>query len=547
MLVVLDDALTAAQVIPLLPASLASVTLVTSRWRLASLRMHGARLIQLGRLSADAAMELLAQTLGDDRPQAEPQASLELVDLCDMTPLAICVSGAKLAARPRWPIQEMVDALTHERQRLAALTLEGDTVVRSALDLTYRAFLPAEARMYRLLGLYPGTVFDSGVIAATAAVSSAEARSLLGRLADANMLDDAAFGQYRLHDLIRLHAREAAERDEPAVARAEALRRMLDWFLTTVRTAGELAAPYRHDQPRAIEHPPAEQLRFSGPGDALNWLDRQLPDILAAVRLAAAQGLNAAAWQLTDGLWPLYLHYGRFAERLEGDRLGLAAARACADAEGEAKMLNRVGLALREVGQLDEADQQFQQALASWRRLGNDNRVVGSLRRLGALAVDRHQFQDAISYFQDAADLAGLGDTRRAALALSDLGGALTSAGRVADAVTSLQEASLRIAGGHDPFNEARILTRLGSAQARAGQPDPAAGNLRRALEAMRELGSLRGQADALESLGEARGAGRAADRGPPPVRRGAGDPYPARRSPGCPASRPSGKPGRCG
>jgi tetratricopeptide (TPR) repeat protein len=504
MLVVLDDALSAAQVSPLLPSSSASVTVITSRWRLTSLRAYGARVIQLGRLAPAAALELLAQTLGDDRTQLEPEASRELVELCGALPLAVCVAGARLAARPRWLIREMVDALTHERQRLAALTLEGNTAVRAALDLSYRALPPAEARMYRLMGLYPGTAFDSGVAAATAAVPGSEARRLLGVLADANLLDDAAFGQYRPHELTRLHAREAAERDEPAASRDLAIRRMLDWFLAATTSAGALVMPYRRDQPRDLTYPPAEQVRFAGPSDALDWLDRQLPSVMAAVGLAAAQGLNTLAWQLTDAMWPLFLHRGHYAERLKVDLMGLAAARACADATGEAKMLNRVGLAQREVGQLDAADGHFRQALAIWQQLGNDRRVAGSLRRLGHLAADRQQFRDAISYFSDAAELAtNLGETRRAALALSDLGRVLTSAGQPGEAVTQLEQAALLIAGTQDAFNEARILTRLGRAQVDGGQFESAENNLRRALTAMRKAGSLPGQADALTSLGE--------------------------------------------
>jgi tetratricopeptide (TPR) repeat protein len=504
LIVVLDDALSAAQVIPLLPASSACMTVITSRWRLTSLRTYGARIIQLGRLMPDAALELLAETLGDDRAQREPDAGRELVDLCGRLPLAVCVAAARLAARPRWTVREMVDALTHERQRLAALTMEGDPAVRASLDLSYRALPPAEARMYRLMGLYPGTVFDSRVAAATAGVPGSEARRLLGVLTDGNLLDDAAFGQYRLHELTRLHAREAAERDEPGALRAAAIRRMLDWFLVSVMNAGQLVMPYRRDPPADVEYPPAEQARFSGPDNALDWLDRLLPSVLAAVRFAAAQGLAILAWQLTDAMWPLFLHRGHYAERLEMDRAGLAAARACADAAGEAKMLNRVGLALRDVGQPDEADRHFRQALTIWKRLHNDERVIGSLRRLGTLAADRHQFGEAIGYFSDAVDLSRqIGENRRTALALSDLGGALTGAGRAAEAVAPLREAVGFIAEADDPFNEARITTRLGRAQVHDRQYGPAADNLGAALAVMRERGSLPGQADALEALAE--------------------------------------------
>jgi hypothetical protein len=122
----------------------------------------------------------------------------------------------------------MVEAMTLERERLAALRMEDDMAVRSALDISYRG-LPAEAaRTYRLMGLFPGPHFDSGVAAATAAVPRADVKRLLGMLTDADLLDDASAGQYRFHDLTRLHAREMADRHESATARDEAIRRMLD-------------------------------------------------------------------------------------------------------------------------------------------------------------------------------------------------------------------------------------------------------------------------------------------------------------------------------
>lgn len=72
LVVVLDDALSAAQVSPLLPASANSVAVVTSRWRLAGLLVRGARGVQLEQLSTDASLELLKRTVGDERVRGEP-------------------------------------------------------------------------------------------------------------------------------------------------------------------------------------------------------------------------------------------------------------------------------------------------------------------------------------------------------------------------------------------------------------------------------------------------------------------------------------------
>lgn len=503
MLVVLDDALTAAQASPLLPSSAESVAIVTSRLRLGGLAARGARVIQLTRLDADAALELLSATIGDDRMRAEPHAAHELVELCGRLPLAVCVAGGRLAARPKWPVSEMVQAMAQERGRLAALTMEGDMAVHSALDVSYSALPPTIMRMYRLMGLFPGTYFESGVAAAAAAVPRAEAKRMLEVLTDANLLDESSDGQYRFHDLTRLHAREMADHD-PAAARDEAIRRMLDWFLAATGSACRLILPYRTDVVPDLMFSPAEPLRFPGPNDALDWLDRELPNVMAAARLAATARLWAVPWQLADAMWPVFLYRGRYAERLELDRLGLDAAREGGDAMGEAKMLYRIGGSVMSTGQLDQAEAYFVQALAAWRRLGQRDRVAGSLRRLGTVAGKRGRPDDAIAWFTRALNgYRELADARHIALTLIDLADAFIDTGQTTDAIASLEEADALLADAPDPNNRARVLTGLGRAHERCGRLEIAAGYLGRALRAMRDLGSIRGEAEILRSLGD--------------------------------------------
>jgi tetratricopeptide (TPR) repeat protein len=514
MLVVLDDALTAAQVYPLLPPSAGSVAVVTSRWRLAALAANGARVIQLDRLDSDAALELLTRTVGDDRVLSDPHAARELVDLCARVPLAVCVAGARLAARSRWPVSEMVQALAHERRRLAALAMEDDMAVRPALDLSYQALEAAAARMYRTMGLYPGTRFDSSVAAAAAYVPRTEARRLLGVLTDANLLDDAENGRYRFHDLTRLHAREMAEQHDSGTDRGLVVRRMLDWFLATVTSAGQAVTPYRHDQPRDVRYPPDEPVRFIDASSALEWLDKELPNVLAAARFAVSQDLPDIAWQLADAMWPLFLYRGRYVERLEFDQLGLAAARDSGDALGEAKMLNRIGLAVMNRGRFDEAEQYFRQAMSLWERIGDRNRFAGSLRRLGFLAAAQDRPDAAIGWFSQAlAAYRELGSPRRIALTLSDLADVLTGAGRPAEALIALAEAGSLLSDTSDPYNQARVLIRLGRAHEETGDLAAAADHLQQALRAMQEIGSSRGEADARQALGGlAERAGRLAE-----------------------------------
>jgi hypothetical protein len=78
-LVVLDNAVSADQVRPLLPGSSGCLVLVTSRNRLTGLLARdGAGSLALDVLSPDEAYTLLATILGPDRAAAEPAATAEL-------------------------------------------------------------------------------------------------------------------------------------------------------------------------------------------------------------------------------------------------------------------------------------------------------------------------------------------------------------------------------------------------------------------------------------------------------------------------------------
>ncbi|MFH8343218.1 tetratricopeptide repeat protein [Streptomyces sp. NPDC018045] len=102
-LTVLDDAHSAAQVRPLLAASPASLTIVTSRTDLGRLAIeYGAHVIRLGPLRTPDAVGLLAR-LGGTGPGVEAVARR-----CGGMPLALCAVGARAAGRPQpdWELLE---------------------------------------------------------------------------------------------------------------------------------------------------------------------------------------------------------------------------------------------------------------------------------------------------------------------------------------------------------------------------------------------------------------------------------------------------------
>jgi predicted ATPase len=96
MLIVLDNAASVEQVVPLLPGSPTCTVIATSRNRLGGLTTAcGARLLDLDVLPASDAQALLGRHLGAERLAAEPDAVAELLDICAGLPLAVGIVAAR--------------------------------------------------------------------------------------------------------------------------------------------------------------------------------------------------------------------------------------------------------------------------------------------------------------------------------------------------------------------------------------------------------------------------------------------------------------------
>ncbi|MGV9367872.1 BTAD domain-containing putative transcriptional regulator [Amycolatopsis sp. NPDC003731] len=131
MLIVLDNAATTEQVVPLLPGSPTCTVLITSRHRLASLiDRHGTRHLQLDVLTHDEARALLAARLGADRVTAEPGVVDELVALCEGYPPALSITARHAATRPDVPLTEIAAELRELGLEMLDHNTDGRTILR---------------------------------------------------------------------------------------------------------------------------------------------------------------------------------------------------------------------------------------------------------------------------------------------------------------------------------------------------------------------------------------------------------------------------------
>ncbi|WP_186319258.1 BTAD domain-containing putative transcriptional regulator [Streptomyces sp. SAJ15] len=211
-LLVLDDAASAAQVEPLLPGGSACGVLVTSRSLLYGLRAE--RVVRLGCLSVRDGVRLLARIIGRERTDAEPQAAAEVVRIVDGLPLAITFIGERLMAtrpiRVSWVAAQLRTAKGQRRMAdLASVGLDLYDRLEACFDRldgdTQTAFLR--------LALAPRRMLTAAQGARTLGLDPAAADMVLMRLADASLVelaDDGADTQrhYRFRGLVREYALE---------------------------------------------------------------------------------------------------------------------------------------------------------------------------------------------------------------------------------------------------------------------------------------------------------------------------------------------------
>ncbi|MEV6328097.1 NB-ARC domain-containing protein [Streptomyces sp. NPDC051909] len=490
MLTVLDNAHSAAQVLPLLPTGPGSLTLVTSRRRLDGLtREVGARVIQLPPLGpADAAL-LLTRLSGREAPH--PAEADAVARRCGGLPLALCMAGERLAVRTHLTWQQLEQdmataaAPSDEPGADASGIDPGTDPVTAAADTSYDDLTPGAARLYRLGGLRPWPALTAPAAAVLAEVPEPEAAVLLDELAAIHLLEEHAAGRYRHHDLLRAHAERRALRVDGHARAAAAVGRLLRHHLAEAAAADARVMPGRwHLGPAYDRLPPdprtAEQ--------AADWLLAERENLVEAVRTADEYGLDDLTWQLCEALWSLFLRNGHHQDWLATHRLGVRAAARCpATPEAEGRMHAQLGFALKGLGRLDEAEQAFTAAAEADRRCGHRRGEATAVESLGLVRLEQRRYEEAEACFVAAEALTD--DPRARALLAHHRGRALSGRGEHDQAAATLERAGRLMAElpVPDTYNQARVLTSLGQAALAAGDRERAARVLAEAAERMRQ------------------------------------------------------------
>lgn len=503
LLVVIDNARAAAQVMPLIPGEPGCKMLVTSRNRLVAL--DDAQHISVGSLTQDEAAALFGFVAGPGRAPEDADGRrlvAEVIERCGRLPLAVRIAAARYQNNATWTPRDLAERLG-DRESLFDELDDGTRSVYAAFRLSYDELSPAQRDLLVYLAPYPSAEFDAYVAGALAGLPMPQARRLLEQLQTGHLVDALPGGRFHCHDLVRSFAAEASRTDVTEACRNSAVARLLDYALLVTEQADLQIAPGRYRPATDYEHRPASIRTFADLAGATAWLDAEWPALCALVRLAAEQGLHDRAWRLAFLLRGYFMSAKLWDVWVDTHTTALRSTRAAEDHWAEAVTLNNLGIAHIDQGDVDTAEDLFRTALPLFRELGDEHGQVTTLSHLawahyyrGDYQSAQHEFATTVEFYRrTGADRNAAITMRGIALVAAELGDYPASLAHATDALAACQRLSL-------PLDATMALNCLGWTYFRSGQHDLAAVTYRRALESADEVNSRHEAARALTGLG---------------------------------------------
>ncbi|MBE8526055.1 tetratricopeptide repeat protein [Amycolatopsis sp. H6(2020)] len=463
-LLVLDNAASAAQVGPLLPAGAGCAVLVTSRAVLPTL---DAEPVALGVLDEAAAVRLLALAAGTRPVTADRDLAVEVARRCGCHPLALRIAGARLAGRPDWSPARFAERLADQRRRLDELRVD-DLDVRSCFAVSYEALdtgadpgARRAARVFQLLGTLDVPEFGTELVAALAGTDVPTAEDALGELVSVRLAEVVTEGRFTVHDLLRLYAAELAERELTPGERRLALERAWAWYLARCRDSGGEAA----------------------------WLDTELPGLVSAAVQAVAPARFAI--DLHAAVKPLATKRGYWRELEVLARLALDVGARIGDTAAQRLALTTAAAVDWRAGRAGAAREAIRRGLELARAAGAVEDEARAWHNLGWLEMRRGDVTAALGLFTWAIELLGdRPEPRIAGFVRHNLAEALLLLDRADEAVAcfELSLAARRSCG--DGLGESITLAGLGRAHCLLGRPDEALAVFAAAERGCREAGN---------------------------------------------------------
>ncbi|MEU9184432.1 tetratricopeptide repeat protein [Streptomyces sp. NPDC048484] len=503
----LDDVADAGQVDALLPQTPDCLVVAVSGGPLTGI--PDVRPCTLGGMDTKSALDLLDRYTGSVRITVDPRAAEGLVELCANQPAALVLAGAWLAHRPKSAVADLAKQLRTDA--------DDGPILERVFRLTYAALPSAAARILRLLSLAPAGLVDPHTASALAGCSVGSARTALDDFTRLGLVRtvESPLPQYEVPGcLLPLLRSLTGAEDRPAelqLARARMLERTVR-LLASCRAITETdSSPAREKlagMPRA--------LRFPNPRAAADWLRIRQPALLAAARLAVADGeLDTLARRLMAALIrAMVAHVGTQAAAPE--LYGIH--RLVLDVAERRNLPREKAAALLNLGDLDAQTGRTTDALARYRaaldagREANDPYASGrAMESVGGAHQELGDYDRAADWYGRALAQRLARDERADAARLHGrIAAAHTYAGRYGEALRNWRSAVTGHRRTGDVAGQARALSEMARVQEYAGRPEESLATCHEAVEWARRADDVRLQAalqlrlaDTLDRLGD--------------------------------------------
>jgi hypothetical protein len=223
----------------------------------------------------------------------------EISRLCGFLPLAIGMVARQLHRHPAWTAEARAAELAAAVDRLELMETENLSVA-AAFNLSYADLTEDQQRLFRRLGLHPGPDVDAYSAAALDETDLSPARRGLEALYDQYLIAEPARGRYRMHDLIREHARVLARRLDPGDDRDQGTLRC--WTTAIADALVAVQSRPAAASASAVTAVPTDLPAIADHEQALAWLRAERNNLLACLDYATGTGQYAPVIALTAGV-----------------------------------------------------------------------------------------------------------------------------------------------------------------------------------------------------------------------------------------------------
>ena len=304
LIVFLDNVRSYQAVKNLIPRSPTCLVVFTSN-KLLDDTVRSLHLSPLSESSALKLFKLIAPSLDTEEAQARGQLT-KILQACDGLPIAIRVLAARLEHNDRYPLGRILEDLERYQYQPHMNSLFGADrrKIDACFRVSYDALTVTQALLFCRLAVVPGESFDVPLAAYLGDLTIGQAEEVLEDLCSLQLIQETQDRDYfTMHSLWRQFAREQLDDQEAA----EQLTNVLSFYCEQAEVADQAIRALRpmDTAPSGGDHAARalrEQDSVRERDRALDWMEKQHLNLVAAVKRACEQRAADIAWRTCRAL-----------------------------------------------------------------------------------------------------------------------------------------------------------------------------------------------------------------------------------------------------